>query len=223
MKKAALSLAILVSFCLVFGVACGGNNQASSGILPVWHIGDTWTGRISCNGTEFTIVNTVTDEQVINGTDCYIILAACTPPFHGVSIATGKVDKATREKIDVRELDIINGVNYSIDTLYNYSGSPYPLSIGKTWTITKNITTTNLMINQSKTTNKTNNYVYRVEKVESVTVPAGTFNCFKAVAYDSNNSIRYIQWFTDVAGVIVKTIDYNDKSIEELMSYSLSK
>jgi hypothetical protein len=212
MKKAALSLAILLSFCLVFGVACGSNVQTPSGALPIWHTGDTWTTMGTMPGVEITsVVQTVTGEQVFNGIDCYTFEQTST----GMPSMTSLVDKTTFQPIEFK-------ISSSVTVFsYDYSVKPYPLSVGKTWTVIINTTSTYL----DQTTTLTDSSIYEVEKVESITVPAGTFQCFKIVRYNSStNAVTNTRWVTDVTeGVPVKYIDNLHGATTELVSYSLSK
>jgi len=70
----------------------------------------------------------------------------------------------------------------------------------------------------------TYSYIYKVEKIESITVSAGTFQCFKIVQYDEENSIIASEWITDVTkGNPVEMINEDNIEILELFSYSLSK
>ena len=134
------------------------------------------------------------------------------------------VDKTTLDAIGIEYSNYINGTEYTgtWNETYNYSVKPYPLSVGKTWAVTENVTVTGGMV-QNQTTTGTFRYTYEVKKVESITVPAGTFQCFKIVQYNSSNSVVYTRWVTDVTGVsAVKEIDSAGVT-SELMSYSLSK
>jgi hypothetical protein len=227
-KKAVLSLAVLVSFCLVFGVACGSNAQAPSGALPTWNVGDTWTMKgpfIHGGNDSLFFVITVTGEQVFNGIDCYTLNTTCNMG-EALSTETSQIDKTTLDPIGINYSISVNGSAWTkTEALsYNYSIKPYPFSVGKTWTRAINISSTTVNFSgQTSTTTETQNVNFKVEKVESLTVPAGTFQCFKIVEYDENNSVISTAWFTDVAGGwIVKEID-SAGTTSELMSYSLSK
>ncbi len=227
-KKAALSLAILVSFCLMFAVSCGNSGQAPSGALPILKVGDTWTRRNSVNGSEFTEVSIVTGERVYNGIDCYTLQQTFTPAFYGASTSTMQVDKTTLNLVGTEESGSMNGVDFALtaNVSRDYSVKPYPLSVGKTWTIIANTTTTTRRMGRSNISTEIDNDTYKVEKMESITVPAGTFQCFKIVEYSSTNAVVDTQWVTDVDGRwIVKGITnmYGITLDSELTSYSLSK
>lgn len=222
MKKAILSLAILVSLSLVFPVSCGNNAQPPSGELPNWKVGDTWTTTPGpANESTFTYVTTVTDEQVYSGINCYV---TTTQSSNDNMIQTSAVDKTTLEPISIRYTLSTNESIYMIRNMsYNYSVKPYPLSVGKTWTVTVNRTMTSYHTD-SPPYRDTYSYIYKVEKIESITVSAGTFQCFKIVQYDEENSIIASEWITDVTkGNPVEMINEDNIEILELFSYSLSK
>jgi hypothetical protein len=222
-KKAALSLAIMVSLCLIFAVSCGSNAQAPSGALPILKVGDTWTMRASVYGTEFTEVATVTGEQVYNGIDCYTVTRQLSIQGDSTTYTTtSAVDKTTLDRIGFELTNSINGTAYpeTVNNSYTYSVKPYPLSVGKTWAVTGNTTVLGGGVQNQTWTERGS---FKIEKVESITVPAGTFKCFKIMHYDSNNSLVGIKWVTDVTGVsAVKEIDFTGTT-SELTSYSLAK
>ena len=227
-KKAVLSLATLVSFCLIFAVSCN-NGQAPSGALPTWKIGDTWTTRASLNGQDYcTNVDTMIGEQVFNGIDCYTVTTQSNyTTISDIYTGTKVVDKTTLQTIGF-EYSINEDETALTETLnmsYNYSVKPYPLRVGKTWVATVNTTITQGQMSQSQTTNETDSYFYKVEKVESITVPAGTFQCFKIVTYNnSTNAVVTTAWVTDVTGgYTVKGLDNMSGTTSELISYSLSE
>jgi len=230
-KKAALSLATLVSFCLMFTVSCGSNGQTPSGALPTWKVGDTWTMNGSFHNGEITIVDTVTGEQVFNGIDCYTVTTQENVTSMGdIFTGTETVDKTTLEDIGSEvssSSSMIDETPYTttFNMSYNYSVKPYPLSVGKTWVTTVNTTITELKMGQNQTTIETDSYTRKVEKVESITVPAGTFQCFKILTYNSStNAVAATEWVTDVTGGHAVKGIYNQTMVTlELTSYSLSK
>ena len=222
-KKAALSLAFLVSLCLMFAVSCG--EQAPSGTLPIWKVGDSWTMRTMAYGVETTSFQTVTGEQVFNGIDCYTVEQTSTT--NGVTYTTTlAVDESTLQAIGAEISSSINGTvsTATVNMSYDYSVEPYPLSMGKTWAATINTTAASSLTGQNQTTTETDVYNYKVQKVESVTVPAGKFRCFKIMEYNSNNAILTTQWVTGVTGGLpVKSVNNVAGVTSELISYSLSK
>ena len=117
------------------------------------------------------------------------------------------------------------GANYSVKqtATYSFSGSPmYPVKVGNVSNVTEIDKMVRTVNGETETVTETHNYVYKVEKVESVTVPAGTFKCFKVVQYESGK-IKGIDWDApQVKMYAVKNIDNEEPvSTSELVSYSL--
>lgn len=230
-KMSALCLSILASSCLIFAVSCGCNTQHPSGELPVWKVGDTWTIRASGYGDDFTLTHTVTGEHVYNGIDCYT-----TTVQYSFNMTTDdddmyiihEVDKTTMDVIGSQYAVSINGIDgvATMNTSYSYSTEPYPLTIGKTWTAAAVRTGTEVLAGQSYDLTETGDSItYEIEKAERITVPAGTFLCFKIVAYNSDNSIEYIYWVSDETAITipVKVSDIGNEGTIELVSYSLAE
>jgi hypothetical protein len=131
-------------------------------------------------------------------------------------------DKTTLDPIGSEITNPINGAAYpeTVNNSYTYSVKPYPLSVGKAWAVTQNTTVLGGGVQNQTWTERC---TIKVEKVESITAPAGTFQCFKIVQYDSNNSVVHIRWVTNVTGIsAVKEINFAGTT-SELVSYSLVK
>ena len=222
------SVIIVALLLLMISVSCGSTGPAPSGALPVLHTGDTWTQQMSVNDNGFTEATLVSGQQVYNGIDCYTLFETFTPAWIGISTMTTQIDKTTLNPVGVEAYGSVNGIAFTITTNISddYSVKPYPLSVDKTWTDTESATTTTLASGQSNTSTEIYNYTVKVESMESVKVPAGTFKCFKMVRYiGSTNAVDATLWVTTDIGVLggVKEIDSHDGLMWELMSYSLSK
>jgi len=62
----------------------------------------------------------------------------------------------------------------------------------------------------------------KVEAVENVTVQAGTFSCYKIVAYDETGQKPLsTRWFSTEAKAVVKSENYETEEKFELLSYSI--
>jgi len=179
-------------------------------------------------GDEVTVVQTVVGGQMYNGIDCYIV----NNQINSQDTVTETIDKTTLKSIRTETYPINEtGNGVIMDTSCNYSVKPYPLSVGKTWTVAGNFTQTLLLPGGNQTTTETFSNTYKVESIEGITVPAGIFQCFKIVRYDSNNSVIETDWVTDVTkGVSVKSVVNLSTDIPnmseftiELISYSLAE
>jgi hypothetical protein len=246
MNKALLPIALLISFCIGLSTSCGNSVQAPSGDLPTWKAGDTWTIKSTLkwpyeNESTSISVYSVTGEQVYNGIDCYIVNRQVTT--QGTSTTPESEDTMTQafDKTTLRVIGFESSANSSwyawggstnCSTIaeyisINYSVKPYPLSIGKAWTAIENETMTCLLpipIGVTPIPTRNSSLIYKVEGIESITVPAGTFNCFKIVIYSSENEPLETEWVTDVTrGFPVKRISNQIDYTVELTSYSLSE
>ena len=93
--------------------------------------------------------------------------------------------------------------------------------MGKEVTIIENTTTTITISGETQTETEERIYTHVVEGIEDITVPAGTFRCFKVVEYNEQGNIDSIDWYADKAKVNVKSIDHETGDIMELQSYSV--
>ena len=220
-----------MSLSIIFSVSCGANLQAPSGELPAWKVGDTWTIKVTLkwlyeNESVSTVVYSVISEQAYNGMDCYIVKTQDTTTSTSIPLGFNTIqayDKTTLRIIgttDALNLSETNSSTFFLNTSIQYSAKPYPLSVGKTWTTTDNTT----YIEENQTTTVNSSSIYKVEGIESITVPAGTFNCFKIVIYSNKNEPLETYWVTDVTkGFPVKRISNQGAFTTELVSYSISK
>ena len=217
----------MMSLSLIFSVSCGNNLQTPSSALPTWKMGDTWITRVTWNGT-YIFTATITGEEVINGTDCYIQKESISPTFEGLSEVTVNYDKSTGEKVERRYVaTIINGTNLNVITSYHYPIIPNSLQIGTTWEETENTTSTWSFMGQIQTTSNIDNYTYHVVSVENVTVPAGTFTCFRITKSRIINNVSSLYstiWEANASiGHSIKTIINSSGMVGELLSYPTRK
>jgi len=101
--------------------------------------------------------------------------------------------------------------------------APYPREVGKEYERIETETTTTTVMGETQTDTETNSYTYKVEKMEQIAVPAGTFRCFKVVQYDEAGTPLTTVWHSDRTKQFqVKEIDHETGEVTELVSYSLS-
>lgn len=82
-------------------------------------------------------------------------------------------------------------------------------------------TKTEISAGETKKETTTSVLTLRVEGREQITVPAGTFDCFKIVRYDEGGSALKTEWYSDRTKANAKTIDHESGYTEELVSYSV--
>ncbi len=224
MKKGFLLITALILIIGITGgfTGCGDNQE---GALPQFSIGDKWVSRWHTGGEAYTVTAEITGEEFFAGKDCYVMEMSFDPPFDGtLTGVTNKYEKATLNIITMDMCSAIPGEFTSIT--YETSGTPfYPLSVGKEIAEVElqTITSGNSAITQTQ--NVTTATTTVVEKMEKITVEAGTFKCFKLLKYDEYGNLIQITWRSDETKLYqVKMTDMAEEdAIFELISYSVSK
>ena len=184
----------------------------NEGALPVLSGGDKWVMKITSGNNEFTATTEIIGDEVVDGKDCYISTISMAP-------YSGKewIDKTTL--FPVKDESSKGTTTYS----YQFEGDMlYPLQLKKECQVVETITTTVKASGQSNT--ETNTYTYKVENIEQITVPAGTFKCFKIVMYDKDGKPVTTKWESDETKMyMVKGVDPENNVTTELVSYAVSK
>ena len=212
------------------------------GVLPTLFIGDKWVYRETAQGLEATPTYEVTGEDVTDGKNCYVMRLSVeyskrespwafpSPPnpLNMTVTVTEKFDRETMQMI-MDEQPLLDGTGVLVHTQsYKFpNGLPYPLEVGKECKFVVTGTTTQTKMGQSKTDKGTGTVVRKVEGIEEVTVPAGTFRCFKITTYyyvGDNRINSGTSWYSDKVKFDVKrTVPGNDALGHEivLVSYSI--
>ena len=210
-------------------------NFAEGALAPVWSVGDNWVyscsyenpgGKTEHDTCELTV--TVEGEEAVGDEACY----KCSGVFEPA---------ATRDAADmpltlhVETADIWNSKDHmeylktssAIAELpglpstvtWTYTGDyGWPYEVGETWSGSVRVVA-GVLDEITEVENK-------VVGVETITVPAGTFECYHIVTYEPTSPDNYTfeHWFnaTDVKSV-VKEIDrflWAGEETRELVSYS---
>jgi hypothetical protein len=163
----------------------------------------------------------VTAEDVIDGKNCYVVQGSFEPPIGGViRNLLVELEKATMLLVRARMSGEYQGLPFiqASSHSYEFLGEPYyPLQVGKEGKVVKTEIRTTTMMGKTETETKTTNYNYKVEGIEEIAVPAGTFRCFKIVQYDGAGSALSTHWESDeIRQCEVKSIDYETGEIIEL-------
>jgi hypothetical protein len=237
-------------FAVIMSSACEKKSAETpvvrEGALPTLFIGDKWVYKETAQGLEATHIYEVTGEDVTDGKNCYVMQEsveyskrespwAFPSPPNPLNIAvtvTEKFDKETMQIImDETEQPSADGTGVEIRThscSYKFkNGLPYPLEVGKECKFVLTGTTTQTKMGQSKTDKGTVTVVRNVEGIEEVTVPAGTFRCFKITTYsylgDNGNNLG-TSWYSDKVKFDVKRTWPGDDALGHefvLVSYSI--
>ena len=198
------------------------------GVLPTLSIGDRWVSKVLLEGIEYETILEVTSDDIVDGKDCYVMEGSIEPPMRGmISSVSITVDKATMFPVRTQTLGEDEGLQFIVAVSYSYEvhGKPiYPLELGKEIRVMETAATTITMTGKTKRETVTNTFSLKVEKIEEITVPAGTFRSFKIVRYDEAGTPVQTYWESDrVKQYQVKLIDHPSGEIDELVSYSLSQ
>ncbi len=224
MRRLAIALVSLLVLALIVGaLGCGGGE--GEGKLPPLNIGDRWVLRTMSEGIEYTGTLEVVGEDVIHGKNCYVMEGSIEPPLVGefMSSVSAKIDKETMLTVRMQTSGELMGYPYVTAVSYSYSPEEtfYPLEVGKELERIETETTTIRSMGETYTETETSTYTVKVEKIEEITVPAGTFRCFKIVTYDEHSAAIATKWHSDRTKWMVKRIDHETGDVTELISYSL--
>jgi hypothetical protein len=164
----------------------------------------------------------VTSEEVIDGKDCCIIQGSFTPPIGGVITHAFMVfEKITMFLLKARMSGKYQGLPFIQTSSHSYEflGKPYyPLRVGQESKVIKTEVRTTTMLGKTQTETKTIDYTYKVEGIEQITVPAGTFRCFKIVQYNGFGSALRTHWESDsIRHYKIKSIDHETGEVIELI------
>ncbi len=226
------STLIFILLTLIFLPGCSSNDEdvfeltsEQINTLPILEIGDKWAIKGPSEGTDYTMTLEVTNEDVIDGKDCYVITSIIDPPMMGsIDEATLCFDKETLQTLaSYTSSKYLGKIFEQIKSyIYTYSSFPYPLSVGKRWTITETESTSSIWGEDFDSEIEANVYTYEVESIEEITVPAGTFECFKVVKYDDTDSIMETSWKSPLVKSDVKQLEQDTGDVMELTGYSVS-
>lgn len=232
MKTKTVVLFLLVALLLASTIACGGGggeqqptgpNGGIEGALPTLHVGDRLVLNVTFEGNHYTMTAEVAGQEMLGSKDCYVMDFSFTPPFMGIiDSATRWVDKSTFDNVKMEMSGEYMDLPYIVSIDASYEGPIlFPLKVGKQVTRTETTTTTTEILDEIETETEMETYTRIVESIEDVTVPAGTFRCFKVVEYNEYGRVSSETWYSDEVKANVKEIDYEDGGGIELQSYSV--
>jgi len=188
--------------------------------LPTYEVGDEWVYRSTDNIT-YTFHYRVVGEGMVNNENSYVIETSYDPPWWGTfSRGTTWVKKATGDTMKVERSSKYRGTPFTKTWTYAYQyleADRWPIEVGKEYSMIWTVTISNTPYQPIE---ETETFKAKVEKIESITVPAGTFTCFKIVNYDENDNLLSTFWYSDEVKRSVKTIAQTGGTTE-LVSYSI--
>jgi endonuclease YncB( thermonuclease family) len=188
--------------------------------LPTLYVGDEWVYR-SIDNITYTLYYRVNGEEMVDNENFYVIETSYDPPWRGnFSRGTTWVKKAAGDTMKAERSGKYRGTPFTTTWTYAYQYlgvDRWPIEVGKEYSM---IMTVTVSTPPYKPTVETVTLRAKVEKMESITVPAGTFTCFKVVNYDENYNILSTVWYSDEVKRNVKTIAKTGETTE-LVSYSI--
>ena len=223
MKKTFLNIVLLffILMCLTASnIAC--SKQVAQ--LPVLETGNKWVYNMVVDDIEYDVTIEVTGEDITDGKNCYVMKWHFEPEFHDVYEGIlMKVDKDTNFPVEAQWTGKSLGMPFTIVIRYDFEfpESPWwPLEDGKELKVIEiqDITTGSAGIQQTTTYEQVS--IYKVVKVEDITIAAGTLSCFKIVEYDESQRKLSETWYSDQVANDVKALFYEQDMILELKSYS---
>ena len=248
-KKLLLGIIILmVASLALVGVACCGNGNGEvtptptptptateeptatvppSGGAPTLKVGDTWTYTVTWNEEVSTFVGSVT-----SATAGYEILFVFDEterkekltPLNLPVFLLGEITRTYNGDMDMLTQDIWSEVvgygelMLSLDITTAHAAAKWPLAVGTEWTESWALMVGDHIYEDAW------DYNVVVESVEDVTVPAGTFECYKIVSYEGD-TVRITDWYSEDVKASVKKIEecyFHGEDIWELESYTVA-
>ena len=214
----------MVAALVLVAAGCEGVSDGGAGALPNPQVGDTWVQNTVADANDYTFSLEVTGEEEVEGKKALKVEALIDPPIEGVFDSSIMfIDKATMDVIRTLFAGRSAGANITSGTTNSYEyagGALYPLKVGKEVKVKESKETTTTV--SGKTTSKTevNNYTYRVEALEEITIPLGRFLSYKVVRYGEDGQAAETKWLSDKVGPLEVKQRYEDDSSAELVSYS---
>ena len=224
--NAIIVVALVVA--LVISTACAKPANFEEGVLPTLSIGDRWVSRVVFEGAEYTMNSQVTGEEVTDSNNYYVIDSSIEPPFKGLLGSLREtIDKATmfpatqQMSGEYMDMPLLIAISYS----HEFPGEClYPLAVGKEIKVIESKTTTRTLMGETETDTVTTTYTYKVDRIEQITVSAGTFRCFKIIKLDEAGTAVSSYWTSDeVKQIHVKNLHHETGEVHELLSYSISR
>lgn len=198
--------------------------------MPTLHVGDQWVWGYVMDTTSYTMTEELTGEETVDGRDCYVTDASFDPAMtwtHDEVTCTSSTMKFWTDKATyffggkMENPYNCDGEAYTWAETYSYDTwtSLFPLAVGNE--VEMETTTTQYWNGSQVGDPVVTTERYEVISTEVVTVPAGTFSCFKIVIYDGEGSVTGTAWYSDTVKTVVKSTDAEGTTVMELSSYSL--
>jgi|GEM_PF-1227771 len=177
-----------------YRVALGGLTEifvAEEGILPSLYQGDRWVYSVSADEEQSEVSYEVKGEATIEGIVTYVVEFSGNSPPQAFDEGTSFLDKSTLYLVEEELSGTVDNILVSEEIVVNrlIEGSPWPLAVGKEWSVSweENVTTRRgLLLTLDE---RHLSHTFKVEEMENVTTAAGDFRCFKVVEWDETGNV----------------------------------
>jgi len=196
--------AVLLAYQILPPVAAAASAPPpTSALAPLWERGYGWKYRWTSPRGSGTFVRTVVREETVSGVPHYVVQTGSRDIYYT------KADLAW----------LMERVDGAVET----RGTPpdrrfdWPLAVGKEWDATHTLE------NLIEGTTETRPWRYRVDAVDAVTVPAGTFHAFHVTGKDPTGRLVREYWYApDIKGLVKQRV-FHPYGVEnrELVEYTL--
>jgi hypothetical protein len=224
LAKRAFIISVLIASLIIstISVSSCGEKQAQ---LPDRQIGDQWIYKIEVEDTIYNGISEVTEMDTVDGKDCHMNYWEFEPKLNGyIANISQWIDKVSGFPVREQGVGTLSGSPYSHVIRFSITSSDnglWPLRVGKETRVSQAMEITTKALGIENTSTERKNSTYEVLGLEEITVPAGTFECFKVIEYDETGTTLSESWWSDRVKNDVKYIDYKDGYIYQLQSYSL--
>ena len=208
---------------------------------PILEVGDSWTLALTSNEANYNLTMTVIGKETVNNVSCYVMKLVFEPEIPIAEKAVSKemtwwLANSTLHLLKMEGKAHVHAYGWDLpfveEHFYTFQGEPF-LTVGNEYNETDNRELnvycpppTSILFEHDETNTITR---IKVEAVENITVPAGTFSCYKIVTYDeSGQNIVSMRWFSMKAKTAVRIENYDTGEFEifetaELLSYSVQQ
>jgi hypothetical protein len=234
-----------------FGVLLFAAADLTSANLPPRAVGDTWMFALDYKGAvgmKCYLNCTVTGSVTINGLDCFEFTSVGCGEVYGDNVSGTwsiqvkeyfvKSDFSLAKSIQTIDLVVVqpNGSTTQNQTIENLNNPPYgmndgfPITVGKTWTATCNVTQTTTTTVDGQVSQNTANFSqitnFVVVSVNSTQTPVGTFQTFLIRAVTADGYVMDMYYSPDVHMQIAE-VDYDSAGVTvasmDLVSYQFAE
>jgi hypothetical protein len=195
------------------------------GLLPTFQIGNHWVFKMSDGSNNNTWNFLLRTVETLNNVKCYVIDVSFTKPFQDIfTNLTIWYETSTLLPLQTLFIGEIGSIPFltTIITTYNYTANLWPIEVGKEINVYETDIISTFILDEIDIKTETWSYTIKVEVQEEITIPAGTFTCFKLIEYAEDDTLQKITWYSDnVKFLYIKMVNPITEETNELLSYNL--